>query len=78
MTGKRGDSTTRAGRRLTEMTTSEQICASMTHGFQAQDGLLHTAHVGDVVFVGAEFSLLDPFVNARHHLSGDVRTIIHT
>lgn len=50
----------------------------MTHSFQAQDGLLHAAHIGDVVFIGAEFSLLDPFINACDHLSGDVRSIIHT
>lgn len=49
-----------------------------THSFQAQDGLLHTTHVSDMVFIWAELSLLNPFIDACHHLSGDVCSIIHT
>lgn len=50
----------------------------MTHSFEAHDGLLHAAHVGDVVFVGAELPLLDPLINASDHLPGDVSSVIHT
>lgn len=49
-----------------------------THGFQAQDRLLHSAYVGDMVFVWTQLSLLDPFINTCYHLSGDVCSIIHT
>lgn len=65
-------------RQLTEMTRKKRERFAHAHSFQAQDGLLHTAHIGDVVFIGAEFSLLDPFINACDHLSGDVCSIIHT
>lgn len=62
---------------LSPATSGKGSAKNRTHCFQAQDGLLHPAHVGDVILVGAQLSLLDPFVNARHHLPGDVRSIIH-
>lgn len=49
-----------------------------THSFQTQDGLFHTTHIGDMVFIGTKLSLLDSFINACHHLSGYVCSIVHT
>lgn len=66
-------------RQLTEMRREQKdLHTNMTHSLQAQNGLLHTAHVGNVVFVGAELSLLDPLINACDHVSGDVCSVIHT
>lgn len=44
----------------------------------AHDGLLHLGDICDMVLIGFELLLLDPFIDAYHQLSGDVRTVIHT
>lgn len=51
---------------------------AVTHRFQAQDGLLHPTHIGDMVFIGAQLSLLDPLIDSCNHLSGDVCSVVHT
>lgn len=50
----------------------------VTYRLHAHDGLLHLGDVCDVVLIGFELLLLDPFIDAYHQLSGDVSTIIHT
>ena len=80
MTQERGDSANKC-RQLSETRGKgerEDLHTNITHSLQAQDGLLHTAHIGDVVLVGPQLSLLDPFVYACDHVSGDVCSIIHT
>lgn len=49
-----------------------------TYRLHAHDGLLHLGDICDVVLIGFELLLLDPFIDAYHQLSGDVSTIIHT
>lgn len=80
MTQEKADSANKY-RQLSEMRRKRKgkgLHTNITHSFQAQDGLLHAAHIGDVVFVGPELSLLDPFINACDHLPGYVCSIIHT
>lgn len=50
----------------------------VTYRLHAHDGLFHLGDVCDVVLIGFELLLLDPFIDAYHQLSGDVSTIIHT
>lgn len=49
----------------------------VTHWFLSHDELFHLLHLGDVVFVGFELSLADPFVDAHQGLSGDILPVIH-
>lgn len=49
-----------------------------TYRLHAHDGLLHLGDVCDVVLIGLELLLLDPFIDAYHQLSGDVSAVIHT
>ncbi len=81
MTPERGDRANTC-RKLTEMKKKQgmwtDLHSNITHSFQAQDGLLHTAHIGDVVLIRAQLSLLDPLINACDHVSGDVCSVIHT
>lgn len=50
---------------------------SPSHRFHAHDGLLHLGDVGDVILVGAQLPLLYPLVDAHHHVSGNVRSVVH-
>lgn len=49
-----------------------------THRFLSHDELLHLLHLRDVVLVGLELPLADPFVNADEGVSRDVLPVIHT
>lgn len=49
-----------------------------TYRLHAHDGLLHLGDICDMVLIGLELLLLDPFIDAYHQLPGDVSAVIHT
>lgn len=51
---------------------------SATYCLHAHDGLLHLGDIRDMVLVGLELLLLDPFIDADYQLPGDVGAVIHT
>lgn len=53
------------------------MLGSLTYRLLPHNELLHLLHLGNMVLIGLQFPLADPFVDPNQHLPGNVLTIVH-